>query len=366
MVSPDDPDHRDADPPLEAAGAVSASIPAMPVVPSSELYRGSPHLLVQFGQRHSIGWQDARKSGSCFVVVRISVLDSVKVLERFPLTEDGWAQAWRALAKLDKNAAKAVVTSLAARAARQHSRAEITETAEQMRERERKRKQERNLQRVARLNTTTALQWLGVIVRGDHVYKYSLSAEWGGEGGPSLGELAGAHAEVTGGRAGHRRSGGARAADTVVATSLLGPVGLLAGASRRGTQGTAFVVFANGTLYEKRIADAASLVRAQADAVRFNALAASSGQSQTRATVPAALADADTAKADQPVLERIHDMTEQFATGESASADGGESPPEARGSSHLADDLERLASLHASGALTDAEFQAAKIQLLGT
>jgi hypothetical protein len=34
--------------------------------------------------------------------------------------------------------------------------------------------------------------------------------------------------------------------------------------------------------------------------------------------------------------------------------------------SQLTADLTRLASLHASGALTDAEFQAAKARLLGT
>lgn len=226
------------------------------------------------------------------------------------------------------------------------------ETKQQMRERNRQLKRER----VARRLASTGLRDLGVVVRGDDVYRYSLSADWGGEPGSWLGELTGAHAEVTGGRAGRRRSGGARTADTIIATSMLGPVGLLAGASRPSTQGTAFVVFANGALHEKRISDAASLVRAQADAVRFNALAARSEQSQTKATMPA----------DQPVVETIRELIEKFAGDESALEGATETAgPEASGSSHLADDLERLARLHESGALTDAEFQAAKIRLLG-
>jgi hypothetical protein len=51
------------------------------------------------------------------------------------------------------------------------------------------------------------------------------------------------------------------------------PLGLLAGASRKGFRGTAFVVLADGTLHERSFTDKEALVRAQADAVRFNALA---------------------------------------------------------------------------------------------
>jgi hypothetical protein len=127
-------------------------------------------------------------------------------------------------------------------------------------------------ERSARITATTALRWLGVAVRDGRVYRRDFAIATGREEGRLLGQLAGAHAEVTGGRAGHRRSGGARTADAAAATAVLGPVGLLAGASRKGVQGTAFIVFADGSLHEKRITDDASLVRAQADAVRFNAL----------------------------------------------------------------------------------------------
>jgi hypothetical protein len=103
------------------------SVPAKPVVPAAELYRGDPYLLVQFGQRYSIGWQDARKDGPCFVVVRISRLDTTKFLDRFPMTEAGWAKAWRALVRLDADAARAVAARLAARATQERARAELAQ-----------------------------------------------------------------------------------------------------------------------------------------------------------------------------------------------------------------------------------------------
>ncbi len=90
------------------------SIPAMPSVPRYELYRGRPHLLLESGLRHSIGWQDDRKAGPSFVVVRLPRLPPLKVAERFPLTEQGWASAWRALTGLDASAAAAIAARLAA------------------------------------------------------------------------------------------------------------------------------------------------------------------------------------------------------------------------------------------------------------
>jgi hypothetical protein len=92
------------------------SVPAMPSVPPSQIYRGRPYLLLESGLRHSLGWQDDRKVGPSFVVVRLSRLSSVvKVAERFPLTEQGWASAWRALADLDGSAAAAIAAMLAKR-----------------------------------------------------------------------------------------------------------------------------------------------------------------------------------------------------------------------------------------------------------
>jgi hypothetical protein len=98
----------------ESAGGALSSVPAMPVVPAADLYRGAPYLLVQFGQRYSIGWQDARKDGPSFVVARISRLDTARVVDRFPMTEAGWPRAWRALVRLDADSARAAAATLAA------------------------------------------------------------------------------------------------------------------------------------------------------------------------------------------------------------------------------------------------------------
>jgi Short C-terminal domain len=56
------------------------------------------------------------------------------------------------------------------------------------------------------------------------------------------------------------------------------------------------------------------------------------------------------------------------AIGEDATAEPNHVPNEARAavSNRLVDELERLSSLQTSGALTEAEFQAAKARLLGT
>jgi hypothetical protein len=110
-----------------SAGGALSSVPAMPVVPATDLYRGSPYLLVQFGQRYSIGWQEARKDGPCFVIARISRLDTAKVVDRFPMTEAGWAKAWRALVRLDADAARASAARLAALAAAQQALTELAE-----------------------------------------------------------------------------------------------------------------------------------------------------------------------------------------------------------------------------------------------
>jgi hypothetical protein len=185
----------------------------------------------------------------------------------------------------------------AAREQRQHDKGqaaarqtELADERKQAAERERGRKQALRKKRSARITATTALRWLGVAVRDGQFYKRDFALATGREEGRLLGELAGAHAEVTGGRAGRRRSGGARTADAAAATAVLGPVGLLAGTSRKGIQGTAFVVFADGTLHEKRITDDTSLVRAQADAVRFNAMAAAADDPAAESTVTAAQA----------------------------------------------------------------------------
>ena len=49
-----------------------AKVPAMPAVPPDSLWP-SLNLLPVTGQRYNIGWQDSKKAGPCFLVVRTSV-----------------------------------------------------------------------------------------------------------------------------------------------------------------------------------------------------------------------------------------------------------------------------------------------------
>src|SRR5258707_11229515 len=97
----------------------------MPSVQPANVYRGRPRLLVESGVRHSLGWQDHRKAGPSFVVVRVSGLDRIKVIERFTLTEQGWAAAWRALSGLDADAAAAIGARLGQLEAGQHAAAAL-------------------------------------------------------------------------------------------------------------------------------------------------------------------------------------------------------------------------------------------------
>jgi len=90
--------------------AAQAEAPPVPVVSRDTLWR-SPNLIPVSGQRYTLGWQDAKKEGPCFMVARTGVMGD-KVLDRFPLTEDGWACAWAALVKLDAVAAQAVAKTV--------------------------------------------------------------------------------------------------------------------------------------------------------------------------------------------------------------------------------------------------------------
>jgi Short C-terminal domain len=100
-----------------ADGGIPPSIPAMPTVPADKLYRGTPDLLLDYGVKHSLGWQDYRRVGPSFVMVRLG-WSRTAVKARFPLTEQGWESAWQALSSADPSAAEAVAAKLAAQAAR--------------------------------------------------------------------------------------------------------------------------------------------------------------------------------------------------------------------------------------------------------
>jgi len=57
------------------------------------------------------------KGGPAFVVLRRVGLGALKVVESFPLTEDGWASAWQSVARQNPAAAPQMLATLKARAA---------------------------------------------------------------------------------------------------------------------------------------------------------------------------------------------------------------------------------------------------------
>lgn len=100
---------------------IPAEIPAMPDITPSEELADTPHPLVD-GLSPTIGWQfrPQRKGGPAFMIIRRSALGSLKAVETFPLTEDGWASAWQSLIQQNPAAVpKALATLRARKAARQ-------------------------------------------------------------------------------------------------------------------------------------------------------------------------------------------------------------------------------------------------------
>jgi hypothetical protein len=108
--------NAELEPPRDTPPQAIDAVPAMPTVQSGELYRGSAFTLVE-GRRYGLGWQDwpEEKGGPGFVTVKRGLLGFLKIVKRYPLTKEGWAQAWRAFAKLDRNAARLALDVLASR-----------------------------------------------------------------------------------------------------------------------------------------------------------------------------------------------------------------------------------------------------------
>jgi hypothetical protein len=98
----------------------------MPFIRAPEKYDG-PFLLCNSGATYTVGWQfrSARKGGPCYVLARNGIMGSIKVLERFPLTDQGWARAWKALVKQDKAGAELALRVLAKRAAVDRARVQL-------------------------------------------------------------------------------------------------------------------------------------------------------------------------------------------------------------------------------------------------
>lgn len=97
-------------------------VPAMPVIRESEKYTSSlPYPLLD-GMPRTIGWQWGGKDGSAFVIVARGALGGLKVQERYPLTEDGWRDAWRTIERTDPAAISKIAAVLERRAAEDAAR----------------------------------------------------------------------------------------------------------------------------------------------------------------------------------------------------------------------------------------------------
>src|SRR5262249_4114868 len=95
-----------------------AGIPAMPVISPGERDLGGAHPLLD-GVSPTIGWQlqSQAQGGLSFVILRRTGLGGLKVVESFPLTEDGWAHAWQSLVTHNPAAVPQVLARLEAREA---------------------------------------------------------------------------------------------------------------------------------------------------------------------------------------------------------------------------------------------------------
>ena len=110
LAVPERPDGR------HAAVRDRAGAPAMPVVRPGEQVPAVPYPLLD-GLSPTIGWQfrSQAKGGPAFVIIRRRGLGSLKVVESFPLTENGWASAWQSLVTQNPAAAPKVLAALRAR-----------------------------------------------------------------------------------------------------------------------------------------------------------------------------------------------------------------------------------------------------------
>jgi hypothetical protein len=235
--------------------------PPMLALPPWGIFR-HPEPIVRAG-RYTLGWQDVRKVGHSFVLLRLGLMDAIKVLDRFPLTEEGWADAWAALVELDANVAAAFRETL-----RQQAAEAAAEAAEPKRQAE--------VYHKLADGTLTKFQAFRVQVLACENMVYSIGSRDDvarTDSSRLLGPLAGAEAVVT---------DGSQAWSPGRAMFL--PIAFAGLATK--TVAHAAVIFANGTVRAEALDGNAAVRQAQLDAVRLNALV--SGLAQASQAPPAA------------------------------------------------------------------------------
>jgi hypothetical protein len=215
----------------------------IPPIPAAEPMRSDMPFLIPGGGKYMLGWERWSESSGDpgFVVATVSLLGTPNVVERFPLTEEGWATAWAAFARLQPRKTAKVRDELARHVAK------FAEVAAYR-------------GRVAR-PPDAMFPALGVRVRGDEVERMTFS------GTEVLGPLAGAQAQLT---------DGSQAWSPGRAAFL--PLSLTGLATK--TKAAAFVIFPDGS-YHKQPLDGNKAVRdAQSEALRFNLVASPPGAAQ--------------------------------------------------------------------------------------
>jgi uncharacterized protein YbjQ (UPF0145 family) len=104
-----------------AMTAAQVFTPPMPTIREAEkLSGGVPYPLVD-GLPRTLGWQwrPGDRGGPAFVIIGRGVMGGYKILDSFPLTADGWAAAWVALAQNDPAASEKVMAARGRRAAQE-------------------------------------------------------------------------------------------------------------------------------------------------------------------------------------------------------------------------------------------------------
>jgi hypothetical protein len=216
------------------------------------LWRGSPNLIVRL--RYTLGWQDTKNDGPCFVLVRVGSMTD-KILDRFPLTEEGWAQAWAALVALDSVAARTVAETV-----RKWHTSDPARLAEHGR-------QTQLYEAFVTAGPITPFRALGVQVLAGNGNVYTIGSHDDATKTNSsrlLGPLVGAQAMVT---------DGSQAWSPGRAIFL--PISLAALATK--TKADAAVVFPDGTMHATPLDGNAAVREAQKQTIQFNALAGASG-----------------------------------------------------------------------------------------
>jgi hypothetical protein len=107
---------EDGVPRPEPSELATEDIPPAPVPQPYELWLGAPYALVDKG-RYTIGWQSwpEKKGGPGFVTLRRGAMSTLKIVNRYALTDEGWAEAWREITALDPATAERARHQLARR-----------------------------------------------------------------------------------------------------------------------------------------------------------------------------------------------------------------------------------------------------------